>query len=86
MDEYGELKEKVAFIFSRYLNIEAPTHDTDLLVMGIIDSLALVELFLRIEQAFGVQVSVDDLELDNFRSIESIARFVASSCALEIVA
>jgi len=86
MKEYEELKDKLAAIFLQHLNIEAPASDTDLLAAGIIDSLALVELLLRLEQTFGIQISVDDLELDNFRSIESIARFVAFHCALETVA
>jgi len=86
MDEYRELKDKLAAIFSQHLNIEVPTSDTDLLVMGIIDSLALVELLLRLEQGFGVQISVDDLELENFRSLDSIARFVAFHGAAEMVA
>ncbi|MGE0131184.1 MAG: phosphopantetheine-binding protein [Blastocatellales bacterium] len=86
MDEYMELKAKLAAIFTEHLNIEAPTGDTDLLAAGIIDSLALVELLLRLEQNFGVQISVDDLELDHFRSLDSIARFVAFHSAVETFA
>ncbi|MCI0390244.1 MAG: acyl carrier protein [Acidobacteria bacterium] len=86
MNEYTELKEKLAAIFSQHLNIEAPADDTDLLATGIIDSLTLVELLLRLEQAFGVQISVDDLELDNFRSLDSIARFVAFHRTVEAIA
>jgi len=85
MKDYDEIKDKLAAIFVQHLNIEAPACDTDLLLTGIIDSLALVELLLRLEQTFGAPISVDDLELDNFRSIESIARFVAFRCALETV-
>lgn len=83
MKEYPELVEKVAAIFSQYLNIEAPSSDTDLLVTGMLDSLALVELLLRLEQTFGVRISVDDLELDDFRSLDSIARFVYLRCRVE---
>ncbi|MCG3162920.1 MAG: D-alanine--poly(phosphoribitol) ligase subunit 2 [Acidobacteria bacterium] len=86
MDEYTELKYKLAEIFSQHLNVQAPASDTDLLATGIMDSLALVELILRIEQDFGVQVSVDDLELENFRSLDSIARFVAFHGMAETVA
>jgi acyl carrier protein len=35
-----------------------------------------VELLLRLEQDFGVPVSVDDLELDHFRTLGRIAQFV----------
>lgn len=86
MNENMELKEKLTAIFSQHLNIEVPASDTDLLVTGIIDSLALVELMLRLEQDFGMQIPVDELELENFRSLESIARFVAFHGAAEAVA
>jgi acyl carrier protein len=77
MKDHSELVNKIAAIFSQHLNIEAPSSETDLLVTGTLDSLALVELLLRLEQNFGVRISVDDLELDDFRSLDSIARFVA---------
>lgn len=86
MNEYIELKEKLRATFSQHLNIEVPAGDTDLLVTGIIDSLALVELMLRLEQDFGVQIPVDELEVENFRSLDSIARFVAFNGAAEAVA
>jgi acyl carrier protein len=88
MKDHTELKEKIAIIFSAHLNIEAPIAETDLIATGVMDSLALVELLTRLEQTFGVQISVDDLELDNFRSIDSIARFVAfhGGIAVESVA
>ena len=86
MKEHAELKERIAIIFSEHLNIEAPLAETDLVATGAIDSLALVELLVRLEQSFGVNISVDDLELDNFRSIDSIAKFVAYHGAIEAVA
>ena len=86
MREHAELKDRLAAIFSQHLNIEVPAGDTDLFAAGIMDSLALVELLLRIEQTFGVEVSASDLELDDFRSLDSIARLIAFHCAVEAVA
>ena len=40
--------------------------------------MAFVELLLQLENEFGVTTSVDDLEPENFRSIDSIAEFVRS--------
>jgi D-alanine--poly(phosphoribitol) ligase subunit 2 len=67
---------RLAAIFPDVLHVDAPEMDADLFESGIMDSLAFVELLLRIEQEFGVSVSVDDLELDNFRTIERMAAFV----------
>jgi acyl carrier protein len=59
------------------LNLEVSSVDTDLVETGLLDSLALIELLAQLEETFGVSVSTDDLELENFRSIASIAGFVA---------
>lgn len=72
-----DLDERIAAIFSGPLNVEVPDADTDLFEAGLLDSLAFVELLLRLEQEFGVTTTVDDLDADNFRSIARIAQFVA---------
>jgi D-alanine--poly(phosphoribitol) ligase subunit 2 len=71
-----EMADRLARIFAEALHMEAPAIDTDLFDSGMLDSLAFVELLLRLEQDFGVSVSVDDLELDNFRTLGKIAQFV----------
>jgi len=39
-----------------------PAPETDLLETGTIDSLALVDLLVRIEERFGVRVDLENLE------------------------
>jgi D-alanine--poly(phosphoribitol) ligase subunit 2 len=63
-------------IFPEVLHVDPPAADADLFENGLIDSLAFVELLMKLEQEFGVSVAVDDLELENFRTIERIAAFV----------
>ena len=81
------LPDRIARLFGDVLHIEAPGVDTDLFDAGVLDSLAFVELLLGLEREFGVCVSVDDLEIDHFRSIARIAVFVgsrmAAACELE---
>ena len=84
----GSVVARLTRIFPEVLHIDPPAIDTDLFDTGVIDSLAFVELLLRLEQEFGVSVSVDDLEIDNFRTIERIAEFVearATAPALRLV-
>ena len=40
--------------------------------------LTLVELMASLEEKFGISISFDDIELDNFRSVERIADFVVA--------
>jgi methoxymalonate biosynthesis acyl carrier protein len=82
MNGDSAVADRLARIFPDALHMEAPAIDTDLFDTGILDSLAFVELLLRLEQEFGVDVSVDDLELDNFRTLGTIAQFVEARVAL----
>jgi acyl carrier protein len=71
------LADQIARVFATKLHVEVPSVDTDLVETGVLDSMAFVELLLSLEEGFGVKVSLDELELDNFRSIARIAEFVA---------
>lgn len=51
-------------------------HDDDLLADGIIDSLGITELITFLERRYGIKVEDDDVEAENFRSIDSIVAFV----------
>ena len=77
MIEHSGIQRKLTELFARKLNLAVPTVETDLVGTGLLDSMALVELLAQLDETFGVSISIDDLELENFRSIASIARFVA---------
>jgi acyl carrier protein len=76
MIEHHGIRQKLTELFAKKLNLEVSSVDTDLVETGLLDSLALIELLAQLEETFGVSVSTDDLELENFRSIASIAGFV----------
>jgi acyl carrier protein len=73
-----ELRDRIVRVFSGSLNLDIPADDTDLFEAGVLDSLAFVELLLHLEREFGVTTTVDDLEIENFRSIAQIAEFVCA--------
>jgi acyl carrier protein len=50
--------------------------DDSLLESGIVDSLGILELVNFATQEFGVVISDEDLQPDNFNSIGSLASFV----------
>jgi acyl carrier protein len=55
----------------------------DLVENGVIDSADFMELFLFIEEAFGIQVEAADLVLENFRTVDQMTAFVLSKVAGE---
>ena len=78
MTSLANLHDQIAVLFSEKLNLDVPSSDTDLFEIGLLDSLSFVDLLLCLEQKFGTKVSIEDLEIDNYRSIEKIAEFVIS--------
>ena len=71
------LAEGIEVIFRDGLSIDVPSVDADLIDGGVLDSLALIELLFQIEQRFQVDLSLDELDIEDFRTIERIAEFVA---------
>ncbi|MGH9559503.1 MAG: acyl carrier protein [Bryobacteraceae bacterium] len=73
-----DLAVAIRGLLSEKLLIEVASNDTDLLQAGILDSLALIELLVHLEARFSVKISLDDLEIEDLRSVESIARFISN--------
>lgn len=51
-------------------------HDEDLLAADLIDSLGITSLVTFLEGRFGISVVDEDLNPDNFRSVDAITAFV----------
>ena len=47
-------------------------NETDLVSKGILDSITLVELISNIENAFNVEVTMEEFIPDNFESVDKI--------------
>ena len=70
--ESARVIEGLQQIFEETFHIDAPAADVDLVETGILDSFQLVELLVQLEKKFGVQVDIEDLDLDDLRTIERI--------------
>src|SRR2546426_8553655 len=78
MTATGSVQAELADLFDSVLHVEVPSPDTDLVATARLDSVGMVELLLQIEKRFGVRVEMQDLEIDDFRSLAAIAAFVAA--------
>jgi methoxymalonate biosynthesis acyl carrier protein len=72
------MEKQVEEIFSQRLHVDVPSHDSDLFAGGVLDSLQLVELLFQLESQFRVRISLDEIDLENFRSIERITVMLVS--------
>ena len=50
--------------------------DQDIFASGFVNSMFAMQLVQFIEQQFGFDIEADDLDLDNFRSIDAMTRFI----------
>ena len=71
--------ERLGAVFVESFHMDAPSPDTDLLETGILDSFQFVELLVALEQRFGLRIKIDDIDLDDLRTLERIARLVAAN-------
>ncbi len=85
MSDLAGLQGQIMRIFSEKLYINVAGSDTDLIDGGVLDSSVFVELLFHLEQDFGLEVALEHLEIDNFRSVRRIAESVAGQTSLSSV-
>jgi D-alanine--poly(phosphoribitol) ligase subunit 2 len=72
------MENVIAEIFSQKLHVDVPSHNSDLFESGVLDSLQFVELLFQLELQFRVRISLDEIDLENFRTIERITVMLVS--------
>ena len=75
--DHALLIDRLAQLFREVLHVNVSTPQTDLIESGLLDSLALVELLFEIEQRFGVDLALEELDLESFRTLERLAAVIA---------
>ncbi|HEX2197769.1 MAG TPA: phosphopantetheine-binding protein [Burkholderiales bacterium] len=71
--------DELSALFDEALHIEVPSPDTDLIDSGLLDSLQLVQLLLQIEERMGKRIALDEVQLDDLRSVSRLAALIAQS-------
>ena len=75
------IQQTVAEFLSRYTHGAQLGGDDDIFSMGFVNSLFAMQIVLFVEKEFGITVENEDLELDNFRSVNAMVRFVTRKLA-----
>jgi D-alanine--poly(phosphoribitol) ligase subunit 2 len=70
-------------LFIEGLHIEVPSAETDLFETGLLDSLQMVELIVQLEQRFCFKMKIDEIDLDDLRTLARIARLLVTRGAAE---
>jgi acyl carrier protein len=77
MDSDLTAAERIRLLIREVLSVEVPNDDTDIIDAGLLDSLALVSLIAEIEHEFELELPLEDLDIDQFRSVNRIAQMLA---------
>ena len=71
-----QIKDAVRGFIATATAVRNIDDDADLFESGLVNSLFAVQLMTFIEKSFAVEVGVDDLDMDNFRSINATSALV----------
>jgi acyl carrier protein len=71
--------DRVRLLIEDVLSIDVPNGDTDMIDSGLLDSLGLVSLIAEIEHEFQLELPLEDLDVNQFRSADRIAQLLAAS-------
>ena len=72
----NEISGKIKGFVGQFVGTEDIDPDTDLFETGMVNSLFAMQLVLFIEKQFGIVVDNEDLDVDNFSSLNAVERFV----------
>jgi acyl carrier protein len=76
MESDPRVLERIERIFDRALDIEPPGAGVDLIAAGVLDSFAVLELLAELEAEFQAAIPLEQLEIDDFRTLDAIAALV----------
>lgn len=68
--------ERIGELVRDTLGVLVPGPGVDLIETGLIDSLALVTLIAELESEFDIQFPLENLDVEDFRTLERMAAVV----------
>jgi methoxymalonate biosynthesis acyl carrier protein len=77
-------KTKTKAFMARFFQNLDVLDDQDIFAMGFVNSLFAMQLVLFVENEFGIAVENEDLDIDNFRTINAIASLIERKTAARL--
>ena len=72
----NENKKIIREFISKYVKCDDYSDKEDLFKNGYVNSLFALELVLFVESRFSIKIENQELNMDNFRSIQAISTFI----------
>jgi acyl carrier protein len=77
-----ETKTKIKAFLSRFFGNHDLQDDEDIFALGFVNSMFAMQLVLFLEQDFQLTIENEDLEFDNFRTINAMTNLVQRKTAV----
>ena len=75
-------KERIReFILAGSPDVESLPDDADIFERGLVQSMFVMQLLVFVEREFDITIGPDDLDFDNFRTIDRIDELVSRNKA-----
>jgi acyl carrier protein len=72
----SSVENKIRTFLGKYVSDPEVDGDLDLFSSGLVNSLYAMQLVLFIEKEYGIQVANEDLDYENFKSVNAISTFI----------
>jgi len=77
-----QVMPKIERFVGQYINTSEVAPDLDLFASGMVNSLFAMQLVLFVEKDFAFKVENEDLDIENFKSLDAIQAFVLRKMAV----
>lgn len=77
-----EIKQEIRSFFQQYVDPKELNDNTDVFKHGLIDlEVGPLQIVVFLEKKFNISVAEEDLQLENFNSVNNIERYVKRKIA-----
>ena len=70
------VRQRIREFIERHVRQRNFDDDVDIFALGFVNSMFAMQLVLFVEGDFGIKVEDEDLEIDNFKSVNAIGALV----------
>ncbi len=74
----SEIKQQIRTFLSKYFKNYDLQDDEDIFSLGFVNSLFAMQIVLFVEKELGITLANEDLNLDNFRTINAMTQLITS--------
>ncbi|WP_375476975.1 acyl carrier protein [uncultured Nostoc sp.] len=78
----NEIQTKIKTFLSKFFGNHNLQPNEDIFALGFVNSMFAMQLVLFVEQEFKIAIENEDLEFENFRTINSLANLIERKTAI----